>query len=529
MLYDFMTIDSQADKPLYRQVYEGLSEAIRIGKLRPGQRLVSIREAASFLHVSKITVEEAYRRLCVDGYVHSLPKSGYVVQETLPRQSRPPVQPVQGPTSPYRYDLGTGSVDTAASDIKIWQYHLRKVLTQRKSILSYGEPQGECSLRQELAQYVYTSRRVDADAARIVIGAGIQPLLSLLCGLLGIGGQVCLQEPMLPQAVRIFKDFGYAVSSFSVSSSNYGDVYDYIHGDVHGDAAGTVSVDRAGDILTGGSVKPSASPLAMDMSKGFAKPTDKVSGDEPEDGFDNEAGSLFASDARLCFAMPTLCANDSCYRNALFDWLARTPDRFLIEDDYNGELHYVTDSVPALQGRDPDRIIYLGSFSKLLLPSIRLSYMVLPESLMARYVSLLPSYNQTASKIEQLALAGYLHEGELERHLRKLRKQCRFKSKVFEHCFFETFGESVSLRLVESNLCFYLYPKLRENLSFGCDTSPIAVLLNAAGRAGVRLLPASAYQDEPIFIAGFSGLDADDIPLAIKRLHEAWKGYLSES
>lgn len=476
MLYDFMTIDPQANKPLYRQVYEELAVAIRIGKLRPGQRLVSIREAASFLHVSKITVEEAYRRLCVDGYVRSLPKSGYIVRETLPRRSRPPSQPIKEPASSYLYDLGTGSMDTAAFDIKVWQYHLRKALTQRKSILSYGEPQGECSLRRELAQYAYTARGVDADIARIVIGAGIQPLLSLLCGLLGTGGQVCLQEPMLPQAVRIFKDFGYTVSSFSIPNSIHGGVRD----------------EESGNGQGGG------------------------------------PGLLSASDSRLCFAMPTLCDNGADYQYALLDWLARSPDRFLIEDDYNGELHYVTDSVSALQGRDPDRIVYLGSFSKLLLPSIRISYMVLPTSLMDRYSSLLPSYNQTASKIEQLALAGYLHEGELERHLRRLRKQCRLKSKVFEHCFPLMFGESASLRLVESNLCFYIYPKLRKNLGLACDTSPITVLMAAASRAGVRTLPASAYQDNPVFVAGFSGMDVDDIPLAIGRLHEAWKEYLVE-
>ncbi len=463
MLYDFVLIDRQNGIPLYRQLYEALGEGIRMGKLRPGQPLPSIREAAAVLHISKITVEDAYRRLCVDGYVCSRPKSGYVVRDTLPRRTRPPAKPMEDAVSPYRYDLGTGSVDPSVSDIGVWQYHLRKVLTQRKDILSYGEPQGETSLRRELAMYAYTSRGVEADAERIVIGAGIQPLLSLLCGLLGIRGRVSLQEPELPQASRIFKDFGYTVLPFNVS-----------------------------------------------------------------EGLRN---SLDVSGAPLCFVMPTLCDNDVSYvsyRDSLYNWLKAAQGRLLIEDDYNGELRYATDSVPALQGGNPDRIIYIGSFSKLLLPSIRISYMVLPPELMARYRSFPDGYNQTASKIEQLALARYLHEGELERHLRRLRKQYRLKSQVFEHAFTASFGDSVRLRLNESKLCFYLYPRLHGNVSMDGRSSIVSRLVEAAKQEGIRILPAPTHQYGPVLVAGFSGMDVDDVPAAIERLYEAWKGYLVE-
>lgn len=454
MLYDFVTIDHMKGTPLYRQLYDGLRDAILTGKLNPGQRLLSLREAAAFLHISKITVEEAYRRLCVEGYVQSRPKSGYVVRDTVPRQTRPPMRPVDEPDVPYQYDLGTGSVDTTVSDIKIWQYHLRKALAHRKAILSYGEPQGEAVLRKELSLYTYTARGVETDAGRIVIGAGIQPLLSLLCGMLGGGGEILLQEPALPQATRIFEDFGYTVSMFDSSVS------------------------------------------------------------------------LTDSRTPLCFAMPTLCRNDAPYRDGLLDWLSAGQERFMIEDDYNGELHYATDSIPALQGHDPDRIIYLGSFSKLLLPSVRISYMVLPPSLIARYGSKVASYNQTASKIEQLALARYIHEGELERHLRKLRKQYRLKSKAMEQSFATIFGDSISLRLVESQLCFYLYPKLQERFRSDDGDDSTRRFVESALDAGVRILPAPAQEKGTGLAAGFCGIDVDEIPLAVGKLRRAWERFL---
>lgn len=515
MLYDFIQLDVSKNEPLYRQLYDSLQEAIASGRLQPGQRLVSIREAAAFLHVSKITVEEAYRHLCTDGYLQSQPKSGYVVRNQVPRRPQPPMRPTDSEEPAYQYDLGTGSVDTKASDIEIWQYHLRKVLARRKDILSYGAPQGELALRRELAQYAYTSRGVVADERQIVIGAGIQPLLSLLCGLLGTDGHVCLQRPILPQASQVFEDHGYTVSDFAPDSF---------------DASGSVIMsDIVPEVPVSAEISVSFSPSTVpSMASSIVPPTTLRS-----------VQSTASGGTSLCFAMPTLCDNDIDYRYGLLDWLEHHPEGLLIEDDYNGELHYATDSVPALQGQNPDQVIYVGSFSKLLLPSIRISYMVLPDHLLKRYASRLANYNQTASKIEQLALARYLHEGELERHLRKLRKRYRLKSKLMMQSLSDTFGDSLSMRLLESKLCISLKPHVSDmgvmSNSAVFPSNPyqgdehlslVRFLSLQALQAGIRILPASPRPDEDSLLAGFSGIDESDIPQAVEHLHEVWKPYL---
>ena len=163
-------------------------------------------------------------------------------------------------------------------------------------------------------------------------------------------------------------------------------------------------------------------------------------------------------------------------RFALLQW-AGEQDGLILEDDYNGELRYTARPIPALQGSGRERVVYLGSFSKLLLPSVRISYMVLPPSLLTRYAPRARAYNQTSSKVEQLALADYIREGQLERHLRRMRKLYLLKSRQLQESIRKELGKTVPMALLETALAVVIQvPGARD-------------IAERAAQKGIRVFP----------------------------------------
>ena len=206
MTYDFLMLNPASDTPLYQQLYESLRRSIERGHLTTNEKLPSIRKFSEDLRLSRTTVEMAYQQLCVEGYVRARPQSGFFVEAGAIRPERsshlePPQTIVQAerPGPNIRYNFGSDSVDSGCIDIKIWRRHIRDVLTQQEVLTSYGDPQGEPALREALSSYCYGVRGVKASPEQIVIGAGTQPLLYLLCGLLP-EKTVAIDERGFPQA-----------------------------------------------------------------------------------------------------------------------------------------------------------------------------------------------------------------------------------------------------------------------------------------------------------------------------------------
>ena len=217
MTYDFLMLNPASDTPLYQQLYESLRRSIERGHLTTNEKLPSIRKLSEDLRLSRTTVEMAYQQLCVEGYVRARPQSGFFVEAGAIRPERsshlePPQTIVQAerPGPNVRYNFGSDSVDSGCIDIKIWRRHIRDVLTQQEVLTSYGDPQGEPALREALSSYCYGVRGVKASPEQIVVGAGTQPLLYLLCGLLP-EKTVAIDERGFPQAERVFADCGFTV------------------------------------------------------------------------------------------------------------------------------------------------------------------------------------------------------------------------------------------------------------------------------------------------------------------------------
>nr|WP_319487647.1 PLP-dependent aminotransferase family protein [uncultured Caproiciproducens sp.] len=456
MTYDYLILDESCGTPLYQQLYLTIKSAIEAGHLSKGERLPSIRKLAEDLKLSCTTVENAYQQLCVEGYIQSRPQRGYFVltaaHDDTGRQ-KPRRIGAQAPNvSQIRYNFGSDCVDSDNIDIKVWRRHIRDVLNRQEVIAGYGEHQGELSLREALSAYSYSVRGVVASPEQIVIGAGTQPLLSILCGLLNSHDKcVAMEEPGFLQAEQVFADCGLSV--------------------VH------LPADESG--------------ICMDALKGCG------------------AKLLFISPSNR---IQTGASLPMSRRFELLNW-AKESGGIIIEDDYNGELRYNARPIPAMQSMGTgEHIVYIGSFSKLLLPSVRVGYMALPENLLEQYRARSNRYNQTASKIEQLALSSYVRNGQLERHLRRLRKLYAAKSTALIKALKNAFGDKIEILLEETLLCLILTVKT------GKSSRELCAL---AAEKGVRTMPPNENGTSKVML-GFAGIPIKEIGAAVDCLKSAW-------
>ena len=441
--------------PLYHQLYSAIKHSVNEGILASGEKLPSIRKLSEELKLSRTTIENAYQQLCIEGYLINKPQSGYYTADLslghaqLKKTDNSAVN--VSIKRDYSFIFSTSSVDPNAFRVDLWRRYLRNVLNEPDGLFSYGESQGEYSLRKTVSEYCTRVRGVISTPERIVIGAGIQPLLQILCGLLQSSvDSIGMETPFFEHARQIFSDCSLNVLPIPADK----------------DGASVEYLRKNG--IRCAYINPSAV---------------------------NDSGSPMPMKRRLEF----------------IDWTAE--GGILIEDDNNGELRYGSRPVPAIQGLAPDRnIVYLGTFSKVLMPAVRISYMVLPEELAKKYVNCRKNYNQTASKTEQLALAQYIREGHLERQLRKMRKIYSRKGELLIECL-QKYFPNAQITLQETALRVLLRPFLNVDS---------ATLVKLAEASGIYVKAYGKNENGQVSI-GFSGIAQEQIADGIKSLHNAWK------
>ena len=443
MLLNFAELDLRNKGELYHSLYKCIRDAAINSDIKKGEKLPSIREAASQLGVSRTTVENAYMQLCIEGFAESRPQRGYYITGNKGKTDIIPIK--EKIEKNVKYDFSSRSVDTSVSNTLLWKRLVRRVLWDSGELTSYGDCQGEYSLRCAIADYSYKSRGVLARPENIVIGAGIGPLLNILCALIGREHKVGFENGGFQTAQSIFEDYGIEVCSLD-SDSN-----------------GT-----------------------------------KIESIEKE-----KSDILFLMPSKLSKISPLSIARR---RNEFLDWVAKE-NRLIIEDDYNGELRYTARVVPAFQGKTPEKTVYIGSFSKLLLPSVRIAYMVLPDFLKEAFEKRKENLNGTCGKVEQLALKEYISSGEMEKHLRKLRRIYNFKSRMLceelikYNCF-------KNITLYESSLLVEVETDLKTKSEIICEK---------AQEKGIIITPSNKMGAINLY---FGGIDAGKIPEAIKILAE---------
>lgn len=339
----------------YIEIYNYYKNLILTNQLKAGDKLPSVRAATQLLPVSKTTIQNAYFELQADGYVIASPKSGYYVTEQ--KNIVPKATSHTKENSKILYDLKSGDADEESFDVKLWQRYIKSALRQEERLLSYGDVQGETDLREVLSDYIRAKRNVSASSDRIVVGAGVQSLLYILCSLIKNKGTVSFPDKSFVQGMNLFADYGFEVKTRNKDA-------DIIY----------VSPSH---MTSYGNVMPIKRRLELvEYSK--------------------ERGSL------------------------------------VIEDDFDSDFLYQTKPIPSLFAlSNAQNIIYMGSFSNVLIPGIRISFMVLTEELANEFQKCKNSFSQTASKTEQIALCQYIRDGHINSQARKVRRLYTAKAKYF--------------------------------------------------------------------------------------------------
>ncbi|WP_246009552.1 PLP-dependent aminotransferase family protein [Brevibacillus fluminis] len=465
-------VETDRQQPIYMQLYQHFRTEIQEGKQESGSKLPSIRTLAEELKVSKTTVELAFAQLLAEGYIESRQRSGYYVAQleasviVHSRGYNPVPAKADGrkkDAARIEYDFHSASVDPHSFPYKLWRRLSNQATHEvEHDFLRYGGRRGEAGLCKALAAYLHRSRGVNCKPEQMIIGAGTQYLIMLLCQLFGVDGRaIAIEEPGYQDVGKVFRQLGYELK-----------------------------------------------PIPLQ-----------------EDGLDIQ--QLIESKAQVVYITPSHqypygMVMPYAKRQRLLQWAQETGG-IIIEDDYDGEFRYRGKPIPSLQGLDTQgNVIYLGTFSKSLMPSIRTGYVVLPERLSALYEEKLPYMEQTVSRLHQKTLQLLIESGEWERHIRKMRMVYQKKHRATLDAIHSSMGDYVKVSGQDAGLHILLDVKSRLTT---------AELLEKAEEAGVRVYSTAPMwmgenrEQSPKIMLGFGGLSIEDLQEGVRRLHGAWSKY----
>lgn len=376
---DMLTFSLEADSsvPLYEQLYLHIRQAIVDDTLTTGTKLPSKRKLGEFLDVSQTTVELAYAQLLAEGYIESLPRKGFYVlpqEELYVRRGSSVIEPLPVKKT-YEFDLYPSQIDTTAFPFERWRRHLKQVVSEEHhDLLSLGSVQGDFVLRQEIATYLYHSRGVHCSPEQIVVGSGTEQLLPQLLELLPDTTTFGIEDPGYPLTRQLF---AHQRRTFI-----------------------PIPVDESG--------------VRVDLV---------------------EQASIDALYVTPAHQFPTGTILSVSRRQRLLNW-ASERQTYVIEDDYDSEFRYSGKPIPSLQSMDQnERVVYLSTFSKSLMPSLRIGYMVLPPPLLNRYRERYRHFTCSVPRFEQHTLAAFMATGDFEKHLNRMRKTYRRKLEIIIAAF----------------------------------------------------------------------------------------------
>lgn len=405
----------------YEKLYNTIRDMIISGQMSIGDKLPSVRKSAQIYGLSVTTVQNAYFDLCADGYIISKSKSGYYVAKS---QNNKEINHHEKALGQIKYNLGGGTADKDCFDVALWQRYIKSALRQKDRLLSYSQPKGEYDLRCAVSDYIREKRNVTASPHRIIIGAGVQPLLHILCSLLDKGKTVSFPAESFIQGIATFKSYGFNVRI------RYKDA-DIIY-------VSPSHMTRWGDVM----------PIKRRLE--LVEYSDK---------------------------------NNS----------------IVIEDDYENEFLYNVKPTPSLYALGKGNIVYIGSFSAMLIPSIRISFMVLTDELAEIYDKNEIKFCQTASKTEQIALSNYIRDGHMKSQIRKVRRTYCAKAKNFCEILKEKMPKK-DINIGENNLQIVIKTKFEKDLE-------------EFEKAGLNVLFERKKNGDTIFILSPIGINQEDFDI----------------
>lgn len=358
-------LDNTRSEPLYVQIYEKIKDDIELGEIRPGEKLPSKRAFAAQLGISVITVENAYNQLACEGYIMSVPKKGYFAKSV--EKNIPKAVRKVLPCS-IQHDEND-DIENELFPFTVWARLIREELSgNQRKLLTKPPFEGVYELRSAIAEHLRHFRNINVMPEQIIIGAGTEYLYMLINLLFGNNYIFGMEEPGYSKIADIY--------------ANYNIKCEHI------------------PMLDDG--------VDMDYLKSVKTDIIHIS---PSHHF------------------PTGVITSIGKRYALLEWAVQSPDRYIIEDDYDSEFRLSGKPVPSLFSIDVmDKVIYMNTFSKSLSSTIRISYMILPVTLLEKFRKKLGFYSCPVSAFEQYTLARFIDEGYFEKHINRMRvhyKKCR--------------------------------------------------------------------------------------------------------
>ncbi|MCR5585351.1 MAG: PLP-dependent aminotransferase family protein [Lachnospiraceae bacterium] len=428
-------MEQRGSKPLYEYLYICIREDILKGFLKPGEKLPSKREMSKNLNIALITVENAYAQLIIEGYVTAREKRGYFVNAVTTGtgteiqgakrgiQSGDKNKAKKAAEAAWVVDFSSLELKEDAFPFKTWAKLMRRILEERQeAFLQKPEGRGVPELRRAVAEYLRKAKGLNVTADRIVVGPGTEYLHHLILQLLGPGKIVAVEDPGYKKVGMIYESNGVKC----------------LH----------VPVDENG--------------LIVEKLK------------------KSNAGLVHVSPSHH---FPTGCVMPIGRRKALLEW-AENENAFILEDDYDSEFRFDGRPVPALASLDDEKVIYLNTFTKTLAPSIRIAYMVLPETLNRRYDEKLSFYSGAVPSFEQYTLAAFIGEGYYERHVSRMRNYYRTQRARILQAFWDS-KLSAFADVEEHAAGLHFILKLHTNND--------EEVLKTLSRKRIRLTPVSDY------------------------------------
>lgn len=467
-----INIDSSSSVPIYEQIYEYIKNEIKSGRLPQKTKLPSTRSLAIHMQVSRNTIDMAYSQLLSEGYIESVPKSGYYVSMvselthiTIKKTTTIPVKSIKKPA--YRYDFSPYAIDINSFPYNIWRKLSNNFMNDNNNdIFLLGNNQGDEGLRTAIGRYLHESRGVNCNAEQIIIGAGADYLLQLLAQILGCSstsGTIAMENPTYMQAYKIFKTMHYKVNPIPMDSSG-------------------ISIEHLS--------RANSNIVYVTPSHQYP----------------------------LGIVMPIK------RRLELLQWANFSPDRYIIEDDHDSEFRYKGKPIPSLQGIDSSsKVIYLGTFSRAIAPAIRIGYMVLPEKLLGIYKKHFNFYSSTVSRVDQNIMKSFIEGGYFERHLNKTRKLYKTKHDLLIQNL-KIFGDKIQID--GENAGLHLVIKFNTHLTE-------KEIIESAAKASIKLyglnehyIPTTEMENtthntqSPTILLGYANVSESDICDGIAKLYD---------
>jgi GntR family transcriptional regulator / MocR family aminotransferase len=477
-----VALDAAGSTPMYDQLSEWFRRAILDGRLRPGQRVPSTRSLAKELRISRVPVLSAYEQLYAEGYLETFVGAGTCVARAIPGEAaksngaerraaqqsvtqtapRKVAQRVEGlrvPAQVWANNQGAFRVGLPAIDhfpvttwSKLLNHHARRPPIEH---MVYGEPMGYLPLREAIAEYLGTVRTVRCDASQILITTGSQQ-----------GLQICVHALLDPKDRIWIEDPGYP------------------------------------------GVKQALRTIGAEM---IPVPVD-------EEGLHVEEGIRLNRHARAVYISPSHqfplgYTMSAARRMQLLSWASRS-GAWIIEDDYDSEYRFGGRPLASLQGMDTEeRVVYVGTFSKVMFPALRVGYVVVPKDLIPAFAAVRDAFDTFSSTLYQVALVDFIREGHFARHIRRMRTLYQERRTVLREAIDQYMDDRLEVIGTEAGM------QLAALLPPGVDDVAVSI---KAKQLGVSARPLSlCYAERPArggVILGYSGASVHEIREGVRKL-----------